>query len=244
MSVGDYTSEALNDTLLNNSQRVCAIPIDLEPPCPPVLTVTNNCQPDGEGSACSLGSNAFRDSLSWVNSTAEGCEPEIVNYYIYFSVPGTDSLVKVAETDALNYTYISDTSLAGCFAITAADSFNNESTFSNIECVDNCPCYNLPNVFTPNNDTKNDYFVPIKPYRFIGKVNMKIYNRWGTLVYETEDPEIRWNGTDINNGKAVPEGVYYYVCEVYEIRVEGLRKNSNILSGFIHLIRGNGTTNK
>jgi gliding motility-associated-like protein len=136
-----------------------------------------------------------------------------------------------------------NSSLAGCYAVTAADSSGNESRFSNVACVDNCPCYHLPNVFTPNGDTRNDYFTPIKPYRFIGLVDMKIYNRWGTLVYQTEDPEIKWDGTDINNGKPVKEGVYYYVCQVYEVRVEGLRKNSNVLSGFIHLIRGNGATN-
>ena len=119
----------------------------------------------------------------------------------------------------MSYDYISDNSLAGCFAVTAVDSFNNESEYSNIKCVDNCPCYHLPNVFTPNNDGRNDHFVPIEPYRFIGKVDMKIYSRWGTLVHETEDPKIWWDGTDINNGKPVKEGVYYYVCTVCDIHL-------------------------
>lgn len=244
-SFGEYTSESLEDTLINNSQQVCAIPVDTVPPCPPVLTVVNNCNFEADGSACELGPNAFKNDLSWVNPATEGCEPvnEILKYYIYFSEPGKDSFVIITETDALNYSDTARTSLAGCFAVTAIDSFDNESSFSNIVCMDNCPCYQLPNVFTPNGDGRNDYFVPIKPYRFIGKVDMQIYNRWGTLVHETEDPEIRWDGTDINNGKPVKEGVYYYVCAVYEIRVEGLRKNSNVLSGFIHLIRGNGSSN-
>lgn len=248
MSVGDYTSQELNDTLLNNSQQVCARPVDTVAPCPPVLTVTNNCRPDDdgkEGDPCSLGPDAFQDSLSWVNRLS-GCEPEIYKYYVYYSEPGKDSFARIAliENPAVTtYVYSSDTSLAGCFAVTAVDSFGNESRYSNIECVDNCPCYRLPNVFTPNSDRHNDYFVPIKPYRFIGKVDMKIYNRWGTLVYETSDPEIRWDGTDINNGKPLKEGVYYYVCTLYEIRVHGLQKNANVLSGFIHLIRGNGQSN-
>jgi gliding motility-associated-like protein len=244
-SLGEYTSEALEDTLVNNSQQVCAIPVDTVPPCPPDLTVENNCRFEADGDPCELGPTAFQNNLSWVNPGDEGCEPvkEILKYHIYFSEPGKYYFVKIAETDTLFYTYISDTSLAGCFAVTAIDSFGNESEFSDTVCTDNCPCYQLPNVFTPNNDGHNEHFKPIHPYRFIGKVDMKIFNRWGTLVHETEDPDIMWDGTDINNGKPVKEGVYYYVCTVYEIRVEGLRKNSNVLSGFIHLIRGNGATN-
>ncbi|HXH17582.1 MAG TPA: gliding motility-associated C-terminal domain-containing protein, partial [Chitinophagales bacterium] len=243
MSVGDYSSEGLSDTLLNNSQQVCARPIDTIPPCPPLLTVKNNCNEVTDGDVCSSGPEAFQNILSWKNSTAQGCEPEIVKYHIYYSDSVSDGLTRIAAVTDTTFIHGSESSLAGCYAITAVDSFDNESPYSNIACVDNCPCYKLPNVFTPNNDSKNDYFIPIKPYRFIDRVDMKIYNRWGALVFETDDPEIRWDGRDINNSKPMKEGVYYYVCTVYEIRVEGVRKNSNILSGFIHLIRGNGLSN-
>ncbi|MFN3940226.1 MAG: gliding motility-associated C-terminal domain-containing protein, partial [Chitinophagales bacterium] len=108
---------------------------------------------------------------------------------------------------------------------------------SNKVCVDNCSDYVLPNVFTPNNDGANDLYTPILPYRFIDKVEMKIFNSWGGLVFETTDPMLNWNGTNFNTGKELEEGTYYYVCYVYEITVSGVRKIERPLSGYIHLIR-------
>ena len=56
----------------------------------------------------------------------------------------------------------------------------------------------LPNVFTPSNgDDYNNEFKPF-PYRFITKIDLTIYNRWGQEVFKTENPEINWNGKDMN----------------------------------------------
>ena len=106
---------------------------------------------------------------------------------------------------------------------------------SNVACVDNCPVYNLPNVFTPNDDTKNDLFIPF-PYRFVERIDLKIFNRWGGLVFETSDTDINWDGTNLN-GDDLAEGVYYYACEVYEQRLNGTIQRDKGLSGFIHIIR-------
>ena len=115
-------------------------------------------------------------------------------------------------------------SLAGCYAVAAVDSFYNVSELSNTVCVDNCSDYNLPNVFTPNNDGANDLYTPILPIRFIAEVDMKIFNRWGALVFETNDPMLNWDGTSGLTGKELEEGVYYYVCYVYEVTVTGVTK--------------------
>ncbi|MFO7613170.1 MAG: gliding motility-associated C-terminal domain-containing protein, partial [Bacteroidales bacterium] len=77
--------------------------------------------------------------------------------------------------------------ITGCYAVVAIDSTGNQSEFSNIVCVDNdaCSVYALPNVFTPNDDGRNDLFRPF-PYTSVEKVQMTIFNRWGNIVYETE----------------------------------------------------------
>ncbi|MBU2018187.1 MAG: gliding motility-associated C-terminal domain-containing protein, partial [Bacteroidetes bacterium] len=67
----------------------------------------------------------------------------------------------------------------------------------------------IPNTFTPDGDKFNQYFSPIfttgfDPYDF----NMKIFNRWGALIFESNDYTRGWDGS-LNN-QLVEEGVYMY----------------------------------
>ena len=90
----------------------------------------------------------------------------------------------------------------------------------------------LPNVFTPGTSGgSNDFFTPIKtgPYQ---KFDIKIYNRWGELLFHSSDPYFRWSGTN-KTGSPVPDGVYYYICEASEDSGE----KGQSLTGFIQLIR-------
>ena len=127
--------------------------------------------------------------------------------------------------------------MSGCYAVTALDSIGNESRRSNVICVDNCPIYILPNTFTPNDDKQNDLFKPIN-LRYIVKVNFKVFNRWGELVFQTENPLLEWNGQNLK-GTDLAEGTYFYKCLVYEQRVAGIVLSHKVLSGYIELIRGN-----
>ena len=74
----------------------------------------------------------------------------------------------------------------------------------------------VPNSFSPNGDGKNDEFF-IKS-RELDPVfyNISIYDRWGTLVYESNDINGRWNGS-VNNGEYYAQpGVFVYNI-VYKI---------------------------
>ena len=92
----------------------------------------------------------------------------------------------------------------------------------------------MPNVFTPNFDGYIDTFYPF-PYTSVEKVEMTIFNRWGNIVYETQDPDINWDGRDYKNNSECPEGTYFYVCLVYEITLQGIRQRE--LRGSITLLR-------
>jgi len=72
----------------------------------------------------------------------------------------------------------------------------------------------IPNVFTPNNDGKNDFFkVNVENINdCFDKFRIMIYNRWGELVYESDDFHYKWDGKN-KNGKALPEGVYFYMID-------------------------------
>lgn len=73
------------------------------------------------------------------------------------------------------------------------------------------PIVKSPDAFTPNGDGKNDYFrlKYIGTSSLIQDVDFRIYNRWGQLVFQSNDPLTRgWDGT--LNGKPQPVGVYVY----------------------------------
>jgi gliding motility-associated-like protein len=72
------------------------------------------------------------------------------------------------------------------------------------------PMYTIPLAFTPNNDEANDFFFP----ELVGNielVEMIIFNRWGQLVYEGNDPD-GWDGR--YNGEPAPPEVYVYIIKL------------------------------
>ena len=73
-----------------------------------------------------------------------------------------------------------------------------------------------PNAFTPDGDGVNDLFggsgVGIDTY------SMSIFNRWGELIYETDDPNKPWDGTV--DGTDCPQGVYVYLFRLQAIAGE------------------------
>ena len=126
------------------------------------------------------------------------------------------------------YYHYPEVTLAACYRLEAVDETGNQSDCSdNIQCIDICSYYELPNIFTPNSDNVNDLYHPY-PYKFVESIDMKIYNRWGDLVFETTDPDINWDGKDIKTNKLVSEGVYYYICDVYEERLTGRITSYNV----------------
>jgi gliding motility-associated-like protein len=72
----------------------------------------------------------------------------------------------------------------------------------------------IPNVFTPNGDNKNDVLkVNAVVNDCFDSFYMKIYDRWGLKVYETDNFLFTWDGTHYKTGKDLSDGVYYYTLE-------------------------------
>lgn len=92
----------------------------------------------------------------------------------------------------------------------------------------------IPNAFSPNFDGRNDYFFPFSARQEKVKL-MRVYNRWGALIYEmenvqTNDFSVGWNGSF--RGQAVNPDVYLYWIEV------------EFLDGFVETFYGDITVLK
>lgn len=80
----------------------------------------------------------------------------------------------------------------------------------------------IPNIITPDNDGKNDFFFIKNLEQYTG-TKLKVLNRWGTIIYKSNDYKNNW---DANHA---PDGVYFY-----EINIQGIEKKT----GTITIIRG------
>ena len=71
--------------------------------------------------------------------------------------------------------------------------------------VEEGPFITVPNIFTPNGDGVNDYFV-LDEYRLIKSFNMTVMTLGGDIIFSSENPEEGWNGEI--QGQPAPEGQY------------------------------------
>jgi gliding motility-associated-like protein len=82
-----------------------------------------------------------------------------------------------------------------------------DDTTAQIWFIDNKAIY-VPNAFTPNDDGTNDDYkvsaIGVRP----GTYELKIFDRWGKLVFKSNDPNLNWNGTLLNQGNPAPTGTY------------------------------------
>ncbi len=85
----------------------------------------------------------------------------------------------------------------------------------------------IPNAFTPNGDGNNDLF------RVRGKVDgpffMAIYNQWGELLFEAENPDTGWDG--LKNGLPVQSGTYAFYVKIT------VGQKEKLVSGMVTLLR-------
>jgi gliding motility-associated-like protein len=225
-STGAYQNPSLPKDLINFSQKASVTPVDNEPPCIPSLNVTSQC-------------DSLYNTLRWTISDPQ-CMADIEGYKIWYKLTSEENLgLLTTINDKNTFTYRHDPGevIAGCYAISSFDAVGNESTLSVMVCVDSCNFYEIPNVFTPNGDGINDRLIA-KTSGLVEKVDFRLFNRNGLLLFQTTIPRLDWDGT--YKGKIVSPGVYFYQCDVTERRISGTETFH--LSGFVHVITEKGAT--
>ena len=97
----------------------------------------------------------------------------------------------------------------------------------------NCDCkFFIPNAFSPNNDGINDNFY-VNLECQVSNFSFRIFNRWGELIYFSEDEKGYWDGK--YNGKEQPIDGYLYQIEYFP--TETRTKNLISKNGYFNLVK-------
>jgi gliding motility-associated-like protein len=159
----------------------------------------------------------FVNSFRFINNSADN------NSWLWNFGDGT---ISTEYSPVHNYTtegeYDVTLTVTSSFGCVATGRFDGKIQVSTV------PDIFIPNTFTPNNDTKNDFWRVFAKNIIRGDV--RVFNQYGNLVFESDDWEAEWDGT--YNGEDLPSGVYVYqviLFDYLEIKYEK--------EGTINLIR-------
>ena len=191
-------------------------------------------------------------------SDDNGCKTSVLSDSIHIQLPpppiNSDTTIVVGQTVTVygsvgnNYTYtwVNDTSYLSCSSCpnpvsstTASIVYTVSVTDLPLQCFEAMNTHtvfvllvasiDVPTAFTPNNDGINDYILPAG--WGIRKLNyFKVFNRWGQLIFESNDLDKGWDGTF--NG--IPQNMETYI---YQASVDTFTDETLTKSGSFKLIR-------
>ena len=117
------------------------------------------------------------------------------------------------------------------FLTTATTAPDNPHTENTNTCA--CEIY-VPNVFSPNGDSKNDVFKAVPGTSCsLSQFSLKVFDRFGAMVFESSSTDEGWDGSF--KGQNAPSATYLYVVQ-YELN-EDTKKLPKVNSGSVALIR-------
>lgn len=114
---------------------------------------------------------------------------------------------------------------SGVYKVRAVDSNGCNAFDSATVTVIKVDKFVAVDVITPNGDNINDYWV-IRDLGYYSPVEISIFNRYGDLIYHSNDYKNDWDGK--SDGKDLPEGAYYFVAKT---------KQNSVIKGTINILR-------
>ncbi len=163
-------------------------------------------------------------SLCFQDSIDFRCNLDEKTDTFYWLIKGDSVNLKISNKSQFKYKFNSNL-LLDIKLVKGLDSITIKREI--IDCNKDCN-FKIPNVFTPNNDSINDYFeVKLKCSKHY---NLSIFDRWGIKVFNSNSPQIMWNGN--YNGRNCSDGTYYYI-----LRYTDSYNRRQLINGVIQLIR-------
>ncbi len=134
------------------------------------------------------------------------------------------------STENFNHTLTNVTTATPIIFQVVRNEFGCADTTSDIIKVKPSFVIFIPNTFTPNGDGVNDGF--FAKGVGINKFNIQIYDRWGHLLFETNDIDTAWDGNTKGSNEAIKQDVYVWKAQVVDV----FNRNHD-LTGHISLIK-------
>jgi gliding motility-associated-like protein len=153
------------------------------------------------------------------NSSLDKSSVEII-------IPPAHGTVEVNEAGTVTFTPDPGYTGEDIFTYRVKNAHGQYSNVANVHVTVTMSSVNVPNLFTPNGDGRNDYF-EIRGLNQYAENELVIVNRWGNEVYRQKGYQNNWTGEGLS------EGTYYYLLR--------LRRNSNaaweVMKGYVTLVR-------
>lgn len=182
-----------------------------------IMNITVNPKPIAQFDASTYKTTMLNPEISFDNYSVDA------NFYQWTFGDGNSSVqqnpIHTYKNDGIYIIKLIVSNTYGC----------KDTTSEKIEIEPEYHFY-IPNAFTPDNDGNNDIFTAVGEE--IEEFNMQIFNRWGELIYETQDLNSGWDGTTKNKTSQALEGVYVYNIKLRDW--EGLYHN---FTGKVTLIK-------
>ena len=142
-----------------------------------------------------------------------------------------DGLTSIEENPSHIYSEINSNILA---TLTASSQLGCTSTFSVVISFIEETIFYVPNTFTPDEDEFNQTWGPVFTKGFDAyNFNLTVYNRWGEIIWESNDAKGRWDGSYGRSGLKCPQGVYTWKIDYKPIETD----KKLTISGQVNLLR-------
>ena len=135
----------------------------------------------------------------------------------------SSSDIQWCEGEQVEFIYVEE---PGSYCYSFRDEYGCvQESFIEVEHIDLESTVYVPNAFTPNNDGINDVFKP--EGLDIREFNISVWNRWGDVVFESEEVDDIWDGSYQGSEHYVQDGIYSYVvdfkstCSAEKVTVKG-----------------------